>query len=817
MGAALAMDHRATSIQFLRSTGLIPVKIRPNEKSAFAEWDPRRAAQEDHSLTIVRIEQDHELNLAALFSGRYADIDVDTSDPILIAALDSFLPRTAYIWGRGSKPRSHRAYALLEDFDRAPIGKILKFCKDLRFGSVNDADYLSLSVEVRGGRPENGLYSVLPGSVHPSGEKYEWDTEIDPSVSGAYVALDTIVGAVRLAQAVAILAPCFQEGLRNDFSLALAGLLWRIRATTFAAYGIDNEAEHQDGSFFLLTESMAKRFFEIVLIVAGDDPADRHSRLLNFKNTWEKLDRDPQAKVTGGGTFIEHMGLHGVAKIRAVYRLLSDSDALEAIEAIVDQFVVWYGQGVCVDLDMVTKGVAQPWMTKDQTINSLGGRKIMMGEKKIPIANLIFGSAIIRRISGLTFDPSTQDLMVDTPQGVKINQWRGFGVDPSPQMVLDEEIEPFLEYVRTILGDEKPERAEWILAWSADMLQRPHEKPGTALVLVGPQGAGKTFLGEQVLGKIIGGGHYVQMNSIESLTSKFNSIADNKLFIQCDEAMHSYQKDVASKLKSIITDESVTIEPKGINSYKKPNHMHFLFTSNEEHSALFIDPSPHERRYTVLKVNPIRSHDTDYWVRMRAWVPANLHKILRWLLDHKYDRELVLRPLQTKAKRDIQRVSVDLEVGWISTRLKQGFPLDRKFHQQWFQAFHTAHVDEKGKRENTLRRDVWPNRVTSQAIEEDFKAFARQQGRAIWSGNIITSLMRALPEGSLADAERIAVNFFNQNGQVRERVRLIEFPAPHAIVEHLRAKYGDVIDYNFHLDADERPPDEEIEDEEEEF
>lgn len=801
------MDHRATSIQFLRSTGLIPVKIRPNEKSAFAEWDPRRAAQEDHSLTIVRIEQNHELNLAALFSGRYADIDVDTSDPALIAALDSFLPRTAYIWGRASKPRSHRTYALHEDFDRAPIGKILKFSKDLRFGDH------TLSVEVRGGRPENGLYSVLPGSIHPSGEEYEWESDIDPSVSGAHVSLDAVVSGVRLAQAVAILAPCFQEGLRNDLSLALAGLLWRIRATTFAAYGIDNEAEYQEGAFFLLTESMAKRFFEIVLTVAGDDPTDRHSRLLNFKNTWEKLDRDPQAKVTGGGAFIEHMGIDGTAKIRAVYRLLSDSDALEAIEAIVDQFVVWYGQGVCVDLDMVMKGVAQPWMTKEQTINSLGGRKLNMGEKKIPIANIIFGSAIIRRVAGLTFDPSCSDLMVDTPQGVKINQWKGFGVDPCPQMVLDEEIEPFLDYVKTILSSGFSDRNDWILAWAADMLQRPHEKPGTALVLVGPQGAGKTFLGEQVLGKIIGGGHYVQMNSIESLTSKFNSIADNKLFIQCDEAMHSYQKDVASKLKSIITDESVMIEPKGINSYKKPNHMHFLFTSNEEHSALFIDPSPHERRYTVLKVNSIRANDTEYWVRMRNWVPANLHKILRWLLDYKYDREMVLRPLQTRAKRDIQRVSVDLEVAWISTRLKQGFPLDRRSHQQWFQAFNTGHIDDKGKRENTIRRDVWPNRVTGQAIEDDFKAFSRAQGRSVWSGNIITSLMRAFPEGSLTDAERINVSFFTQNGQIRERVRLLEFPAPHQIIEHLRAKYGDVIDYNFQLDADDLPS-EEVEDEE---
>lgn len=788
------MDHRAISLQFLRATGLIPVKIEPGQKRAFPEWEPRRAASEDHSLTLRRLEQENELNVGALFCGKYADIDIDTSDPALLAALDSFLPRTAYIWGRASKPRSHRAYALTDDFDRGPWARVLKLCKDLRFGDN------SLSVELRGGKAENGLYSVLPGSTHPSGERYEWESEIDPTVSGAFVSIEQLSSGVRLAQAVALIAPYWIEGLRNDLSLAVAGLLWRIRATSLAAYGFDDEASSGPDSGFLLTESIAKRFMEIVMTVAGDDPADIHSRMLNFKNTWEKLDRDPMAKVTGGKVLAAAFGDDGPQKVRMLYRLLSDSDSLEAIEQLVEQFVVWYGQGVCIDLDMVARGRAQPWMTKDQAVNSLGGRKLAIGDKRIPIANLIFGSALIRRVAGLTFDPSSSELMVDTEQGPMINQWRGFATVPSSQMVMDEEIRPFLAYTTTILADGDPERARWILSWLADMFQRPHEKPGTALVLVGAQGAGKTFLGEQVIGPIIGDGHYVQMNSIDSLTSKFNNIADNKLFIQCDEATHSYQKETAAKLKSIITDKMVTIEPKGINSYKKPNHMHFLFTSNDDQTAVFIDPSPYERRYTVLKVSPQFARDTEYWVRMRGWTAANLHKILRWLLDYQYEREFVLRPLMTEAKRDIQRVSVDLEVAWIVTRIKQGFPLDRKVHTAWFQAFHTDAITDKDKKDNMLRRDAWPNRITASALEEDFKAFVRQQGRTVWTGNVITSLMRAMPPGSLLDAERLTVRYFTQNGQVSDRVRLLAFPSPQEVMSFLRIKYGDIVDYNYDLD-----------------
>lgn len=784
---AIDMDHRATSILFLKSTDLIPVEIRGGEKAAGVTWDPRRAIHEDKAALIERLAADKGLNLAALFFGRYADIDVDSYATHLQAALDAFLPRTAYVWGRPGKPRSHRAYALNEDFDRSPHSKILKFCKDLKFGDE------SYSVELRGGKPESGFYSVLPGSIHLSGEAYEWAEDIDPTVSGSYVTVETLTHAIRMAQAVAMLAPYWVEGLRNDLSLALSGLLWRIRAASFAAYGIQEESEFE-GPDLLLTEELSRRFLEIVLMVSGDDEADRRSRLLNFKNTWEKLDRDPLAKVTGGGMLAEQLGEYGQQKVRALYRLLSDSDDLEQIEAVANQFVIWYGPGVCVDLDMVMKGRDQPWMTKEQARGSLGGRKVTIGDKKIPIVDLIFGSTIIRRVAGVTFDPSTTEVIIESPQGVVVNQWRGFFIEPHAQMVLDEEIKPFLDYVSEVLADGDEQRTAWILSWLADMFQRPSEKPGTALVLVGVHGAGKTFLGEEVIGPIVGERHYVKLDDIQNLTDRFNNISANRIFIQCDEAMHGYQKNSAARLKSIITDRTITVEPKNINSFKAPSHAHFLFTSNDDSTAVFIDPSPFERRYTVLRVSDKRAKDLEYWTGMRAWIVDARPRIHRWLLDHEYDRDLILRPLMTDAKRDIQRIGVDIEVSWVATRIKQGFPLAEKSHGRWFHAFHTNEITEDDMKNNTLRRDMWPNRVVGKAVEEDFIAFARAQGRTVWTGSAITSLKKALPPGALEDAGETTAKYFTATGKVVEKVRTLHFPPPSDIMKFLRERYGDIVD-----------------------
>jgi hypothetical protein len=457
--------------------------------------------------------------------------------------------------------------------------------------------------------------------------------------------------------------------------------------------------------------------------------------------------------------------------------------------------VVWYSAGVLLDLDLVRTGHKKPWLTKEQATNSLGSTKVVIAGKKIPVVTLLFGSTAIQRVDGLTFDPSTTDRIVPGALRSMVNQWSGWETEVCPQSVSNEEVAPFLDYVFNILASKDQKIADWVLAWCANLFQEPHLKPGTALVLVGVQGAGKTFLGERVIGKIIGERHYAQMNSIDQLTDKFNSIADNKVFIQCDEAVHSYQKSIASKLKSLITDEGVTIEPKGIDSYRKPNHIHFLFTSNETNNPIFIDPSPFERRFTVLHVSPAKSKDQAYWSHLRAWVAMNLPKLLRWFLDHKYDKKLVIRPIQTAAKQQIQRLGVDPEVSWILSRLADGFPLSLKSHEHWWHAFDAKAIEDKDKHHDTLRRDAWPDHIYVPALEADFRDFIRQHGRTVYSGSIISVLRGVFPDNSFEHGSQISVNYSDaKSGQtVKQRVRLHSFPPKEWIIAHLDAKYGDIV------------------------
>lgn len=753
-------------------------------------------------MVLRELQSRTELNIGALFAGKYVDIDVDNDNGMLHQALDHFLPETPWVWGRASKRRSHRVYALHDDFDRGPWSNTLRYIKGLRgpdpdkkekIGSIDEYSY---SVELRGGKPENGLFSVLPGSVHPSGEAVEWDAAVDPTMSGVYVETERLVRALRLSVVAAIVARHWVSGTRNDLSLALAGTLWRIRTASMAAFGLENDEATPEG-YYVLDEPDAEALFRCIMKLAGDNHDDERSRLLNLKNTWRKLDSEAGSKVTGGKVLAELIGAEvGPRVVKALYRLLSDNDSAEQLEALAERYVMWYGPGVIVDLDMVAGSRDNPWMTKFQAEASLGGKNMIIADKKIPIAKMLFGSGIINRIVGLTFDPSQNDLIVQGPHGLLVNQWRGFAIEPCDQRIEFDQIKMFHDYVLEVIADGNKDYAHWVFSWLADILQNPHKKPGTALVLVGVEGAGKTFLGEHILGKIIGSVHATQTNSVSTLTNQFNTIIDNKIFLVCNEAIHSYQKDVASRLKSLITDETIVIEPKGINSYTKPNHMHMMFTSNEEASAIFISASPYERRFTVLKVSDHRARDIRYWDDMHLWTPANLHRIMRWLMDYRYDRKLIMRPLETEAKRVIQKVGVDQEVAWILQRISEGFPLSVHTHQFWFEAYNSETMLPTEQQAGTLRRDAWPDLVVPSSLENDYRSYVRSMGKPVHSGSVITNIRRVMPSNALGLVRQTSVHYIDpkRGNIVRTRVRMAAMPSVDDILTHLKKRYGGIID-----------------------
>ena len=128
------------------------------------------------------------------------DVDIDRMEALPLA--DFFLPQTDMVFGRKSKPRSHRIYKCPEP------GRTKKWKDDV-----------GVIVELRG----NGGQTMFPPSVHPSGEYVEFDKAGVPTT----ISWDELENAVvELAVATEISAS-YHLGNRHDIALALAGVSCR--------------------------------------------------------------------------------------------------------------------------------------------------------------------------------------------------------------------------------------------------------------------------------------------------------------------------------------------------------------------------------------------------------------------------------------------------------------------------------------------------------------------------------------------------------------------------------------------------------------
>lgn len=150
--------------------------------------------------------------LLGTISNGLTDIDLDSPEAVKLA--DFFLPNSEAIFGRTSKPRSHRLYYCNKSFYE-------KFNNPFLLASEDEAiRKTACIVEIRG---KTGLQTVFPDSTHQSGEAVEWHTDDEPSKIEA----KELRRAVALLASAALISTFWRSGTRNDLNLALSGALLR--------------------------------------------------------------------------------------------------------------------------------------------------------------------------------------------------------------------------------------------------------------------------------------------------------------------------------------------------------------------------------------------------------------------------------------------------------------------------------------------------------------------------------------------------------------------------------------------------------------
>lgn len=286
------------------------------------------------------------------------------------------------------------------------------------------------------------------------------------------------------------------------------------------------------------------------------------------------------------------------------------------------------------------------------------------GSRSVPASKLWMEHPKRRTFDRIVFDPTRAPLCgIPSTNGggvADFNLWPGFAVTPSSEGSCAR----FLAHLREMVCCGNALAFDWVEMWLAAIMQHPERLSGTALVLRGVQGAGKTIVGE-IVGAILGPRLYTVVSGTEELTGRFNAHQEGRLLVQVEEAFFAGDPRIVGKIKNMITAPVVRIERKHVDAFTINNYARIIITSNE---GWVIPAGEGERRFMVLDVSPLKAKDRDYFSALHKEVfqEGGLARLLHHLKhDVTVDWDVISRPLGTDALRDQQVQSLDPAKRWL--------------------------------------------------------------------------------------------------------------------------------------------------------
>jgi hypothetical protein len=271
-------------------------------------------------------------------------------------------------------------------------------------------------------------------------------------------------------------------------------------------------------------------------------------------------------------------------------------------------------------------------------------------------------------LEDIVIEPDLPPLaVVDNTNGPVFNQWPGFATRPSTEGSDD----LIVAYIRDVVCGGNLEYFEWLMEWLAGMVQEPARLPGTAVVLRGGVGVGKTTLTD-IMRMLVGPRLSLVDDKPGRLVGVFNASLEGKVLVGAEEAFFAGDRSTYGALKNLVTAGTLTVEEKHEKARPVRNMAHIIMTTNE-HWA--VPASESERRFTVLDVSAARQSDRTYFGAMRAQLEQGGADRFMYRLRHevRVDWSLIARPLRTEALLDQQLDSMDGLRRWWIERLRTGF------------------------------------------------------------------------------------------------------------------------------------------------
>jgi uncharacterized protein YlzI (FlbEa/FlbD family) len=325
-------------------------------------------------------------------------------------------------------------------------------------------------------------------------------------------------------------------------------------------------------------------------------------------------------------------------------------------------------------------------------------------EIKIPIAPEWMAHPKRREYRGVIFEPrlETKDFY---------NLWQGFAVKPKPR-----DWTLFKNHIYEVICSKNDKIFKYVMAWMADIVQSPRQKPGVALVLRGGKGCGKSLFAE-LFGRIFGT-HFLEVTNPNQVTGRFNSHFRDCILALVDEGVWAGSKEAEGTLKALITQEKIAVEQKGKDVFMLSNYSRFIFASNE---SWVVPASGDERRFLVLDVSDHRTRDYEYFRQMvHQMENGGFEAMLHELMHHDYSDVNLRQAPRSEALWEQILHSLPIEAKWWYEVLQSGTNGSGVSI-----VMPTKH--EKDDSGNVVPVEWgWPDFVTSRYLWDKYKEFSDQ-------------------------------------------------------------------------------------------
>ena len=247
---------------------------------------------------------------------------------------------------------------------------------------------------------------------------------------------------------------------------------------------------------------------------------------------------------------------------------------------------------------------------------------------------------VYRKMDFIPFNPDLEDEHLDNQYEDIFNLFVGYGdhihykYNKKKRMKI---IKPWIDLVYQLVGA-KDVNYKYYVSFISQMIREPRDKVGISVVFKSEQGVGKNV---HLIGikNIIKKNHYKSSSNPNDFFGEHAEGYYRKILVNMDEVQLKSSFKNEGKMKTAITEPTLTINPKFLRPIEVLNWARTIMFSNKDY-ILPIDVKSGDRRFVVFgSTTYYLKYSSQFWIKLIKYFnkPSFISALYDYLMDFDYE------------------------------------------------------------------------------------------------------------------------------------------------------------------------------------